>query len=921
MGEFAVAGAGNHKSCTKFDGTPPRRAIWRFLSIALLIVAASLVRVADVSARELLLPRGAETLAKSSGLTSLKAAAKKAGKVRVIVGLRVPFSAEGRLKAETARAQRREIASAVSSVKGRFSKIAKRNPKAVRSYDSLPFIAMELTPEELDGLAADSSVISITEDRILKPTLAQSAPLIGADKAWAASYSGLGQTIAIVDTGVDKNHPFLAGKVVSEACYSILGTCPGGVTASTAAGSGMPCPYYDCSHGTHVAGIAAGLGSSFSGVARNASIIAIQVFSYSYGTLGAYYSDLLAAMERIYALRNDFKIAAVNLSLGGGAYSASCDNAEPAFKAAVDNLASVGIATIAASGNSYDTSEISYPACISSAVSVGAVSDASWGSCGGQSTQADKVACYSNSASILSLLAPGSYINSSVPGGQYMNFHGTSMATPHVAGAWAVIRQKAPTASVSEILALLKDTGKSVTDYRNNVVKKRINVKAALDALGGGNSQQTLQYTKLGGAGGTVSFNPAGTLSSCSSSCANSYDTGTVVTLSAEPAAGSVFLGWSGACSGTGNCSVLMSQAVTAVAEFSVKPQSQQPEKLSLQYNKLGLGNGTVSFAPAGTLALCSSSCSNSFDAGTAVTLTAAPADDAVFLGWSGVCSGTGTCAVAMAQAVTVSAEFSVKPQTQEPEKLALQYNKLGAGSGTVSFAPAGSLASCSESCSSSFAPGTVVTVTAAAAAGSAFLEWAGACSGTGSCTVTMSQAATLNARFVAASDRTLTYSKLGTGSGNVAIASPAGIANCATSCLTSHGANALVTLKAQAAYGSAFGGWSGACKGRAAVCKVRMRSAASVRAVFNVLPLQQMLLSMAGNGSGSVSVSAPDGVSTCGKQCSMSYPSGTRVRLSATAAPGMVFAGWTGACRGKSATCSVTLRSARTVTAAFSTP
>jgi subtilisin family serine protease len=898
---------------------PCRTELIRFLRAIALAILAICIPAAGASARELLLPREKAPLAKSAGVSSLRTIARKSGKVKVIVGLRVPFSPEGRIRPETARVQRRDIASAVSNVKSRFQKAVQRNPKAFRSFDSVPFVAMEVSPEELDGLASDPNVISISEDRILKPFLAQSAPLVEADKAWTGGYSGIGQTIAIVDTGVDKNHPFLAGKVVSEACYSILGSCPGGVTASTAAGSGMPCSHSSCGHGTHVAGIAAGLGSGFSGVARNANIIAIQVFSNYYGSLGAYDSDLIAALNRVYALRNDFKIAAVNLSLGGGAYSAYCNDEEPAFTAAVSNLASVGIATIAASGNSYYTSRISYPACISSVISVGSVLDANIGNCSGELAP-DKVACYSNSASFLSLLAPGSFIESAFPNNRYVNAEGTSMAAPHVAGAWAVLRQKSPNASISEIHAALQTTGKSVTDYRNGIVKKRINVKAALDALPGGDEKLSLEFTKTGTGGGSVSFSPAGTQASCSDSCSNSYTRGAVVTMAAVAAEGSTFKEWSGACSGAGACTVTMSQALAVSANFVLVPQPAEEPKLVLQYGKLGQGNGAVSFSPAGTLASCSNSCSNSFVAGTAVTLTASPTAGSAFLEWSGACSGAGACTVTMSQALSVNANFVLTPQTAEEPKLVLEYARLGPGSGTVTFSPVGTLASCDTNCSNSFTPGTTVTLTAAAAPGSAFMEWSGACSGAGVCTVAMSQAASVSGRFIAASDKVVSYTKAGAGSGTVSFSTAAGTSSCAASCMNNYGFNTLVTLRASPNYGTAFGGWSGACKGRSKTCRIRLRDAASVTATFNLLPVYTMNLTISGSGVGSVAMSAPDGVSNCTANCSGSYPSGTRVRLTATPSPGMVFAGWQGACRTQRATCTVTLRTARTVSASFRT-
>ncbi|HLM61512.1 MAG TPA: choice-of-anchor Q domain-containing protein, partial [Pyrinomonadaceae bacterium] len=100
-------------------------------------------------------------------------------------------------------------------------------------------------------------------------------------------------------------------------------------------------------------------------------------------------------------------------------------------------------------------------------------------------TATDTVSSYSNSASFLSLLAPGRWINSSVPGGAYANFSGTSMAAPHVAGAWAILRQRNPNKTVTEILNALTSTGVSVTDTRNNITKKRIKLDQAVSALYG----------------------------------------------------------------------------------------------------------------------------------------------------------------------------------------------------------------------------------------------------------------------------------------------------------------------------------------------------------------------------------------------------------------------------------------------------
>ncbi len=246
-----------------------------------------------------------------------------------------------------------------------------------------------------------------------------------------------------------------------------------------------------------------------------------------------------------------------------------------------------------------------------------------------------------------------------------------------------------------------------------------------------------LSVSKSGGGSGTVASSPAGI--DCGATCSTTFASGTSVTLTATPATGSSFTGWSGSgCSGTSTCVVTMSEARDVNAEFTIVP----PGQFDLMVSKSGTGAGTVTSSPAGID--CGSDCSESLLDGTSVTLTATPATGSSFTGWSGSgCSGTSTCTVVMSEARAVTAEFVVVP----PGQFDLMVSKSGTGGGTVTSSPAG--IDCGSDCSETLADGTSVTLTATPAAGSTFTAWSGSgCSGTSTCTVTMSEARAVDAKF-----------------------------------------------------------------------------------------------------------------------------------------------------------------------------
>ncbi|MEO3887486.1 S8 family serine peptidase [Nonomuraea sp. B5E05] len=351
---------------------------------------------------------------------------------------------------------------------------------------SQTFMVVNGTAEELAKLAEDPRVASIRRDRTYTPTqVGSNLTLIGADQAHAKGHTGAGQAVAVLDTGIDPDHPWYNGRVVAEACFSAVEPgvetlCPNQQTQQTGPGAAdattekcLSGGVNLCDHGSHVAGIAAGA----NGVAPGASIVAVQVFSRvndenlcgEPSCLLAYESSLLQAMDHVAGLSQP--IAAVNLSLGGMLYEGACDTSEEGsvFKPKIDALLAKGIATVVAAGNEYFEGA-SYPACVSSAVTVGA------------NDGGDAIADFSNRGALLDLFAPGVDIESSVPDNTTTVYSGTSMATPHVAGALALMKAASPETPMADLIDRLKATGRPYVYEANGtqVTTPRLDLAAAL---------------------------------------------------------------------------------------------------------------------------------------------------------------------------------------------------------------------------------------------------------------------------------------------------------------------------------------------------------------------------------------------------------------------------------------------------------
>ncbi|HUU54125.1 MAG TPA: S8 family serine peptidase [Armatimonadota bacterium] len=333
-----------------------------------------------------------------------------------------------------------------------------------RGYEVFPFLAGTVDQRGMEELAASPFVEAVYPDRQVRADLAESGPLIGQPYAEdTAGYDGTDIGIAIIDTGIDYTHPDLdAGKVV--AGYNFLAGDPL-FPQYTSTSQYMD----DEGHGTYVSGIAAGTGPTYRGLAPGADLLALK----SLDNIGlGFSSNIIAAIDWCITHKTDYNIKVINLSLGDGAEwrdPEECD-ADPegqAISEAVDN----GIAVVVAAGNEEYTRGIGMPACAAAAIGVGATWDAG--------TEVDTPAYFSNRGELIDVYAPGIWITSARLGGNYETGAGTSAATPHVAGAIAVLADAGVTGP-DAIRARLKRTGLQIVDPTTHVATPRIDLERAI---------------------------------------------------------------------------------------------------------------------------------------------------------------------------------------------------------------------------------------------------------------------------------------------------------------------------------------------------------------------------------------------------------------------------------------------------------
>lgn len=403
----------------------------------------------------------------------VRAAAASGTPVRVIVSLATSIAAPAygeppvdlaSLRADIA-VRRKRVLAAVAP--GEFAPTA--------TYEAVPAIAGAVTQAGLARLASLPDVEAISVDRATHADLAQAAPLMAVDQVRQDfGLTGAGVYVAVLDSGIQANHPMLAGDVALQRCFLSEGGCPGGGTTGPSAAD-------DFGHGTHVSGIVTSSGPP-AGIAPDAKIEAYKVLgSDGNGTFG----DVLASYDDIIVNRPEVRI--INMSLGdGGAYAAgSCESGIPALTAAVATARSLGKLSIASAGNSGLKTGIAYPACLNGVLGAGAVYDANLGfmgfaPCADTTTAADKITCFSQSGDALDLLAPGSAITSTYIGGGLETLSGTSMASPMTSGVAALLLQAIPSLTAAQLELRLSETGVALTDPANGLTRCRVDARRAL---------------------------------------------------------------------------------------------------------------------------------------------------------------------------------------------------------------------------------------------------------------------------------------------------------------------------------------------------------------------------------------------------------------------------------------------------------
>ena len=361
-------------------------------------------------------------------------------------------------------------------------------------FPSFGALAGRISKAGLLRVLDDPNVRRVGLDPPVVPQLAEAVPYVNLDLVHDLGYTGEGVTVAVVDSGIDTDHPDLSDDLVDERCFcsAFGGCCPDGTANQSGPGSAED----DDGHGTRSAGIITSKGIvAPPGGAPDAGILAIRATA-NQGDVATAVTDVLRAGVWIRDHRPDVDVISMSLATPQ-IYESPCDDYDtPTLWASlvVEALRENGVVLLASAGNMGSGTGMGLPACLSGVIGVGALYDEDLGTqaysdpengfeCTDLTTQADQVTCFSNSDSTTAVFASGAEVLCPGLGGGIGWGGGTSSAAPLAASCAALLKEKHPGATAASIEMALRTSPTWITDPKNGLSFPRLDCAAALAAL------------------------------------------------------------------------------------------------------------------------------------------------------------------------------------------------------------------------------------------------------------------------------------------------------------------------------------------------------------------------------------------------------------------------------------------------------
>ncbi len=413
--------------------------------------------------------------------TYLVEALDATGQARVLIALHDPVAINAADAERTS-----AVAEAQASV---LTQLSTDDFKLSRQYTYVPGLAGTITQNGLKILRAHPLVASIQLDMPVVAHLKESVNALSANIVHENfDLTGRGVTVAVLDTGIDTDHPDLSDDIVAQHCFTD-GDCPPYDTDESMSAED------EHGHGTNVTSIVTSNGTVSSvGFAPDADIVAVRVLDANGDGRS---SDVVAGLDWIRSNLGTLNVDVINMSLGEGTYFGNCDSQQSLLASAVSQLVNRGVVIFAATGNQGQATAINAPACITGVIAVGATYDSGlgrepdsgtyqswfdirWPACFDNPTSLHTITCFTNSNAMMDIVAPGSRITASGKDGGTSTYIGTSQASPTAAGIAALLLQENSDLTPADIETRLRTTGIMVTDPKNRLEFPAIN---ALNAI------------------------------------------------------------------------------------------------------------------------------------------------------------------------------------------------------------------------------------------------------------------------------------------------------------------------------------------------------------------------------------------------------------------------------------------------------